>query len=327
MKMRKYAAFAVAGVVVLAACGSDKKTETTTAVTTAVTTAATTSASTAATTAPTTATSGGDTTTPASGAVSSTPAGGTIDCKPVKAGVLSVVTSLPGPNFWGTTNAEVDPDAIKSGIEYDMANDIAAKCGLKMEFRNEGFDALVAGQIAADSYDIALSQVTITDDRAKVVDFSVGYFKSDQGLLVKKGTVVKTWDDVKKLKIGVQASTTAEYYFTSGEVPGWSLDGVKSYPDLSSAYAALNAGQVDGIVIDTPINLGQASQSGGKLEVVGQFKTGEEYGAIFGKGNGKKAIFDPIIQGLIDDGTVNSLIAKYLGGDPTTVPFIDVPSS
>src|SRR3954464_6343142 len=126
------------------------------------------------------------------------------------------------------------------------------------------------------------------------------------------------------MTIGVQASTTAEYYLTSGEVPGWQLDNVKAFPDLASAYQALNAGTIDGVIIDTPINLGQAAQSGGKLEVVGQFKTGEEYGAIFGKGNGKKAIFDPILQGLIDDGTVNALIAKYLGGDPTTVPFIDV---
>ena len=196
-----------------------------------------------------------------------------------------------------------------------------------MEFRNEGFDAIVAGQIDPTSYDIVLSQVTITEDRAKVVDFSVGYFKSDQGLLVNKGTTVASWDDVKKLTIGVQASTTAEFYVTSGEVPGWKLDNVKSFPDLASAYAALSAGQVDGVMIDTPINLGQAAQSGGKQEVVAQFKTGEEYGAIFGKGNGKKAIFDPIIQGLIDDGSINALIAKYLGGDPSTVPFVDVPTA
>jgi polar amino acid transport system substrate-binding protein len=249
------------------------------------------------------------------------------DCKPVKPGVLSVVTSLPGPNFWGTTKQEVDPDAIKSGIEYDMANMIADWCGLKMEFRNENFDAIVAGQIDPSSYDIVLSQVTITEDRAKVVDFSQGYFKSDQGLLVNKGTAVASWDDVKKLTIGVQASTTAEFYITSGEVPGWKLDNVKSFPDLASAYAALSAGTVDGILIDTPINLGQAAQSDGKEEVVAQFKTGEEYGAIYGKDNGKKAIFDPVIQGLIDDGSINALIAKYLGGDPSTVPFIDIPAT
>jgi polar amino acid transport system substrate-binding protein len=267
--------------------------------------------------------------TPAAG---STASGGTAapatagnDCKPVKPGVLSVVTSLPGPNFWGTTKQETDPDLIKSGIEYDMANMIAGWCGLKMEFRNENFDAIVAGQIDTKSYDIVLSQVTITPDRAKVVDFSVGYFKADQGLLVNKGTAVKTWDDVKKLTIGVQASTTAEADI-SGDKPGWKLDNFKSFPDLASAYAALSAGTVDGVMIDTPINLGQAAQSGGKLEVPAQFKTGEEYGAIFGKGTGKKAIFDPIIQGLLDDGSINALIAKYLGGDPSTVPFIDIPA-
>jgi len=278
------------------------------------------------------ATACGDDSTPAAGSAgtaapggSAAPAAGGNDCKPVKAGVLSVVTSLPGPNFWGTTKAEVDPDQIKSGIEFDLGNMLAAWCGLKMEFRNENFDAIVAGQIDPNSYDIVLSQVTITDDRAKVVDFSVPYFKADQGLLVNKGTTVTSWDDVKKLTVGVQASTTAEFDVTSGEVPGWKLDKVKSFPDLASAYAALSAGTVDAVMIDTPINLGQAAQSGGKEEVVAQFKTGEAYGAIFGKGNGKKAIFDPIIQGLVDDGSVNALIAKYLGGDPSTVPFVDIP--
>lgn len=285
-------AVALAAGLVLAACGSDESTSDTTAASGAETTA------------------GGE----------------TVDCKPVKAGELTVVTSLPGPNFWGTTAAEVDPDAISTGIEFDMATMIAEKCGLKMTFRNEGFDAIVAGQIDPSSYDLVLSQVTITEDRAKVVDFSVGYFKSDQGLLVKKGTAAASWDDVKGLTIGVQASTTAEYYLTSGEVPGWQLDDVKVFPDLAAAYAALNAGQVDGVVIDTPINLGQAAQSDGALEVVAQFTTGEEYGAIFGKDNGKKAVFDPIIQGLIDDGTVNGLIAKYLGGDPSTVPVVEVPA-
>ena len=268
---------------------------------------------------------GSDTKSPTSGG-SAAPAGST-DCKPVKPGVLSVVTSLPGPNFWGTTKAEVDPDAIKSGIEYDMANMLAAKCGLKMEFRNEDFTPLVAGQVDPKTYDIVLAQVTITADRAKVIDFSVGYFKADQGLLVNKGTSVKSWDDVKKLTIGVQSSTTAEFYVTPGNKPGWQLDNFKSFPTLSEAYAALSAGQVDGVLIDTPINLGQAAQSGGKLEVVAQFKTGEEYGAVFGKDSGKKAIFDPLIQGLIDDGSVNKLIAKYLGGDPSTVPFVDVPAA
>jgi polar amino acid transport system substrate-binding protein len=256
---------------------------------------------------------------------STTPGGASRDCQPIEDGVLTVVTSLPGPNFWGTTAAETDPDNIESGIEFDLANLVAEACGLEMEFRNESFDAIVAGQIAEDSYDIIFSQVTITDERDEVVDFSVPYFLADQGLLVPAGTEVTSWDQVKEMTIAVQAGTTAEFYFL--EIPEWKLDSdPQSFPDLTSAYEALSSGQVDGVVIDTPINLGQAAQSDGELEVVAQFATGEEYGAIYPEGSPKKAVFDEIIQGLVDDGTVNELIAQYLGGDPSTVPFVEVGS-
>ncbi|MFT3853994.1 MAG: ABC transporter substrate-binding protein [Ilumatobacteraceae bacterium] len=298
--MRSKQLFVGLGAVVLlvSACGSDNKASDTTKAATTVAGAST--------------TAGGG----------STPAGGTVDCKPVKAGVLSVVTSLPGPNFWGTT--EADPSQIKTGLEYDMANDIAEKCGLKMEFRNESFDAIVAGQIPTGSYDIALSQVTITPDRAKVVDFSSGYFKADQGILVKKGTTVSSWDDLKKMTIGVQASTTAEEYLMGTRGDGkYKIDDVKSFPDLTSAYEALSSGQVGAVIIDTPINLGQAAQSGGELEVVAQFKSGDEYGAIFPKDSDRKAIFDPIVETMVDDGTITALTLKYFKGDPASVPFIE----
>jgi polar amino acid transport system substrate-binding protein len=276
------------------ACGSDKKESSATTPPTAAATTTGASATTAA-------------------------AGGTVDCKPVKAGVLSVVTSLPGPNFWGTN--ETDPTQIKTGLEYDMANDIAAKCGLKMEFRNEDFGAIVAGQIPTGSYDISLSQVTITDDRAKVVDFSTPYYTADQGVLVKKGVTISTWADLAKLTVGVQADTTAESDLMT--IAKYKVSNLKSFPDLTSAYEALSSGQVDAVIIDTPINLGQAAQSNGELSVVSQFKTGEAYGAIFPLGSDRKAIFDPIIKGLVGDGTIKALTLKYFKGDPATVPFVE----
>jgi polar amino acid transport system substrate-binding protein len=291
VRIRKTSLAALAAVIGLAACGSDKDE-----------------------------TASGESKAPTSAASGSE----AMDCKPIKAGVLTVVTSLPGPNFWGT--GEADPGAIKSGIEFDLATKIAEKCGLKMEFRNENFDAIVAGQIAGDSYDIALSQVTITEERDKVVDFSVPYFKADQGVLVKKGTAIGSFADLAALKVGVQASTTAEYYFSSAaEANQWKLGAdAQSFPDLTSAYAALDAGQVEAVVIDTAINLGQAAKSNGALEVPAQIITGEEYGAIYPEGSAKKAIFDGIIKGFNDDGTTNGLIAQYLGGDPSKVPVITV---
>ena len=276
----------------------------------------------------TTAASGGSSTTAASGGATTvaggTAAGGTVDCKPVKPGVLSVVTSLPGPNFWGS--GEEDPDMIKSGVEYDMAVKIAEKCGLKMEFRNESWDALMAAQLDPKTYDIVISQITITDDRKTKMDFSVPYFQADQSLLIAEGTPVPaTWADVQKMTIGVQAETTAEQY-VKGDKPIWDLPNLKSFKDLSEVYTALTAGRVQGVIIDTPINLGQAGLSGGKLKVVAQFKTGDQLGAVFPKGSGREKTFDPIIKELVDAGVIKDLSIKYFKGDPTAVPFMDVPA-
>ena len=61
------------------------------------------------------------------------------------------------------------------------------------------------------------------------------------------------------------------------------------------------------------------------IEVVGQYATGETYGALYPKGSPNAATFDKIIQALIDDGTLAKLAQKYLaaawGADPTKIPY------
>ena len=61
------------------------------------------------------------------------------------------------------------------------------------------------------------------------------------------------------------------------------------------------------------------------MEVVGQYSTGETYGALYPKGSPNEATFDKIIQSLIDDGTLDQLAQKYLaaawGADPTKIPY------
>jgi polar amino acid transport system substrate-binding protein len=192
-----------------------------------------------------------------------------------------------------------------------------------MEFRNEVFDAIVAGQVAEDSYDIALSQVTITDERAEVVDFSVPYFASDQGVLVNAGATVSTIEEAKALNWGVQTATTGQIYLDEVVQPD---SEVASFQDTPSMFAALTSGQVDAVMLDTAIVLGQAAESDGAQEVVAQFSTGEEYGAIYVKGSPNAAAFDGIISDLDEAGTLDALTEKWLapvfGGDPNDIPYI-----
>ena len=241
---------------------------------------------------------------------------GSMPFTPVEAGQLTVETNLPAPGWW---NGDT-PDTIADGYEYCFAANIAYRGGLdKMKVINTAFDALVAGR--TKDFDLALAQISITEPRKKVVDFSVPYFSSDIGVLVKKGTTVDS-DSIKKMRIGVKQATTGAQ-FASDKLHAAE---VKVFPDQASMFAALMAGQIDAAVHDTSIVLGQASQSDGALEVVGQYSTGESYGAVYPKGSASGATIDKIIDAMDKDGTLKKLGSKYLaqawGLDPGKIPYL-----
>lgn len=236
---------------------------------------------------------------------------------PAKAGQLTVEVSLPAPIWW---NGDT-PEAIKDGMEYCMAAEIAWRAGYdKLEVVNVGWDALIAGQTS--DFDLAMSEISITDERKKIHDFSVPYFNSDIGVLVRKDAPVDE-KTIKSAKIGVQQATTGAAFVQDK----LGITDVQVYPDQGDMFAALRAGQTDVAVTDTSIVLAEVVANPDKVEVVGQYKTGESYGAIYPKGNPNNATLDKIIQSMIDDGTIKALGAKYLaaawGKDPATVPYFN----
>jgi polar amino acid transport system substrate-binding protein len=283
-------------VAVLAACGS--------------------SGTTAGTSSSTTASSGSTSSTTAASAA----AGSTCptDFKPIKADTLSVVTSLPGPGFFD--GSEDDPTKLNGGYEYDIVQQLKTKLCLKnVEIRNVPFDGIVAGTITG--YDVSFSQVTITPDRAKVVQFTDPYFEADQGVLMQKGRTVATADEARKLRWGAQSGTTGLDYVTD------TLKATQQpqvFQQLTDAFTALQAGQVDAVVIDTPIALSQSADVKGAQVVVAQFKTGEQYGAILPKGSSNVAAVNRVIDGLKADGTLAQLAGRNLGQDPAKIPVITV---
>ncbi len=243
---------------------------------------------------------------------------GQLAMTPAIPGQLTVEVNLPAPGFW---NGDT-PDTIADGFEYCMAANIANRLGLdKVAVVNVAWDALVAAQ--TKNYDLALSQASITDERKKVVDFSVPYFSSDSGVLVKKGTAVDE-DSIRTMQLGAQQATTGAAFIDGTLKPETPA---KVFPDTPSMFAALMANQVDVAMTDTAIVLSQAAKSNGRFEVVGQYSTGESYGAIYPKGSANAATIDQAIQALLDDGTVKKLAGKYLadawGADPTAVPYFE----
>lgn len=243
---------------------------------------------------------------------------GSFKLSPVVPGQLTVEVSLPAPGWW---NGDT-PEAIKDGYEYCMAAGIAYRAGLdKVAVVNTTWPKLIGGQ--TQNFDLALSEASITEDRKKVVDFSIPYFDSDIGILVKKGTKVDG-STIKNLRIGVHQGTTGADFVTNTLKPTHEM---KVFPTVPAMFAALAAGQIDAALTDTAYVLGEAAQSNGAMEVVGQFSTGEKYGAVYPKGSPNEATLDKIIQSMKDDGTLQKLAKTYLaeawGSDPTKIPYLN----
>jgi polar amino acid transport system substrate-binding protein len=240
--------------------------------------------------------------------------GAAADFTPVTDDTLTVVTSLPAPGFW---NGD-DPNNITGGYEYEIAKALQEKMGMgSLKVNNVSFDQLVAGQVG--DFDVALSQVTITDERKQVVDFTEPYFESDQGVLVMAGTEVASVEDAKALQWGVQSGTTGADYVADTLQPEHEA---QVFQALDAGFAALEAGQVDAFMMDTAIVLAQASESNGAEEVAAQFKTGEEYGGILPKGSTNADAINSALTELKDDGSLSDFAKQWLGGDPTAVPVL-----
>ena len=89
-----------------------------------------------------------------------------------------------------------------------------------------------------------MSQITITDERKKVVNFTQPYYSSDQGVLVRAGTKVDK-NTIKKMRLAVEQGTTTFDYVMDRIKP---VQAPSVFPQTAPMFAALAAGQVDAVL-------------------------------------------------------------------------------
>jgi polar amino acid transport system substrate-binding protein len=230
-------------------------------------------------------------------------------------GTLTVGTELPAPPFW----IGKDYDSLTGGFEVDLSKEVGRRLGLNtVKYVEMPFSGLVAGQQCP--CDINFSQVTKTEERDQVVDFTDPYFDANQGILARKGITVNSLADAKKLRWGAQLNTTGISYITDTIQPD---SEARVYDRTVDAFQALNAGQIDAVLLDTPIVLGAVdSKQVRNAEVVGQFKTGEVYGAVLNRGSPNLEAFNTVIRQLKTEGFIDQLYKKYFA-DQAAVKVIE----
>ncbi|MFJ5559105.1 ABC transporter substrate-binding protein [Streptomyces sp. NPDC093250] len=244
---------------------------------------------------------------------------GEFDLSPETEGTLTVKTTLPAPGWW---NGDT-PDSVTGGYEYCMAANIAYRSGLdRVTVKNAPFPEVVSGRTR--DFDLALAQITITPERSKVADFSPPYLSSTLGLLIRDGEEINE-DNIRDARIGVAEGTTGEEFVDNRIRPTRPVTAFANDPEM---VEALEQGRIDAVVHDTTILLAYPQKTENKVRLVGQYRTGQSYGALYPKGSADKEELDQVIKQLIDDGTLTKLSAVYLGAafgqDPVKIPYLRV---
>jgi polar amino acid transport system substrate-binding protein len=231
------------------------------------------------------------------------------DLELVSEGTLTVCTEAPYEPF-----EFEDPDAPSgySGFDIDLMQEIADRNGLDLVVVNTGFEGLTSGaEMAAGTCDVAASAITITEERAANVDFTEPYYSAIQSLLVPVGSDITSIDDlVEGVTVGVQSGTTGADY-AEENVPGAEI---RSYEGGGDLFTALEAGQIDAILQDEPVNANRADQDD-SVEVVETYDTGEDYGfaMVQDRGDGLVALLNDTLDEIRGDGTYDEIFDSYFG--------------
>ena len=233
---------------------------------------------------------------------------GDVSFTTVEEGKLHMSTNAQFPPYEMTTD-----DGGFEGIDVEIAEAIAGKLGLELVVDDMAFNsALTAAQTGQS--DMVMAGVTVNEDRLEVMDFSDTYATGVQVVIVKEDSPIQTIDDLANAEmIGCQADTTG-YIFCSypPEEGGYGEDHVTAYDNGALAVMALINGQVDAVVIDNaPAQEFVKANEG--LKILDTEFAVEDYAIGFAKGNtALKDAVNAALKELIEDGTVQSIIDKYI---------------
>lgn len=198
-----------------------------------------------------------------------------------------------------------------TGFDMELVREIATRLDMEMEVTVQEFEGIWLAP-AAGTCDIVASAMTITEERAESALFSDPYFDADQSLLVptENADEFATLDDLAGGTIGVQSGTTGEDYAEENLPEGAET---RSFTEEGPIFLALEAGDVDAVLQDLPVNGFRAVQDE-NFTVVETYATGEEYGFAAAPDNDE--LIDAINAALAeirDDGTYDEIHTEWFG--------------
>ena len=190
---------------------------------------------------------------------------------------------------------------------------MAQKAGIEIKFVNTPWEGIF-NTLAQGDRDFLVSSITITDERKQTMDFSDPYFDAQQLIAVKTTSKISKFDDLKKLKVGVQTGTTGDEVVS--KLQGKTSANIKRFESTPLALKELEAGGVDAVVADNGVVINYvANNAGNKFKMVSDKAFApEQYGLAVKKGNAE--LLAKLNKGLADikaDGSYDKLYTQYFG--------------
>jgi polar amino acid transport system substrate-binding protein len=196
------------------------------------------------------------------------------------------------------------------GWDYDVWEEICTRLHCTPVFVEAAWEGMIQA-VADGQFDAAADGITITEERAEIVAFSVGYVAIEQRLLVRLDeTRITSIEDIvadETLVLGTQTGTTN--YDTALEyLPAERVQAFETFP---FAVEALINGDVDAVIIDETAGQGYQGENADELQLVGPSMSSDELGFIYPLDSDLVGPVDMALQSMMDDGTLNEINAMY----------------
>lgn len=221
-----------------------------------------------------------------------------------KSGKIVIATEGQFPPFNFFQGAKL------SGFEVEVAELVARKMGLAVEWKALGFDALLAG-LRQDRWDLVIASHGVTEERARAVTFTAPHYCSG-GAIVALDPAIRTVADLNGKLVSVQTGTT--YLENVRKLPG--VKEVKNFPQDTDARSALVSRRVDAWVTDKFVaSIAIAAHPGAGMKL-GDFVFIERIAAAVAKGNQSLAQgYNKALAEAMADGSYAAVSRKYFNED------------
>ena len=244
-------------------------------------------------------------------------------CPTIAEGKLTIATGTPAFEPWVVGDAPESGEGFEAAIAYAVASELGYT-NENIVWVRTGFDEAV--QPGSKNFDFNLQQYSITEERKATVSFSDPYYSTNQAVVGFADSPVASatkLSELKELKFGAQSGTTSLDFILNVIKP---TNEPFIYDDNAGAKAALEAKQIDAIVVDLPTAFYISAVEIEGSKVIGQFPlsdavAADNFGLLFDKDNKLVDCVNTALGALKESGKLAEIEKTWLA-DKTNAPVI-----